>query len=269
MKGEGIEVPDHRKLLIDMDQQQQHNQQPSVAAIVQALLRTLAYAKVQFVRCVALDVGGQVRCKVLPVAYLQKNPGKLLSFSQRQSTTAGSSSSNRSGAIQLVKACIGGLPSFGDVVQTQSGFTAQGTLHFEPDLASLRILPYDCSSALVLGNLWDDAESPRSANPSDLCCRSLLQNVLERARREYQLDVTVMRTRALPSLVHFLELVTSPPHSCHVICIRTYSIRYVLSRQPIVEACAQLSSRIGRCAFPNGQSRVYCILPNSTRSAVL
>jgi len=148
--------------------------EPDIGAAI-ALVRTLNFANVQFLRFFALDIGGQVRCKVIPLAYLQKHPDKL---------TQG---------VCLVVVCMGGLPSFGDVMQATSGMTAEGTLHLRPDLATLRILPYAPTSALVLGALHSSIDNKNNNNTgvSDLCCRSFLQRIVDQALQDHCLKFTV------------------------------------------------------------------------------
>lgn len=149
--------------------------EPDTIGATIALVRALSFANVRFVRFFALDIGGQVRCKAIPLAHLQKHPEKLAQ------------------GVCLVEVCMGGLPSFGDVMQAASGMTAEGTLHLRPDLATLRILPYAPQSALVFGSLHNSMDHKKNNKPavSDLCCRSLLQRIVDQARQEQNLKFTV------------------------------------------------------------------------------
>jgi len=134
-----------------------------------ALIRALQYANVKLLRFVALDAAGQLRCKATPVAFLQRHPEKLAK------------------GVCFAQVCFAGLPSFGDVMQVDSGLTAAGTVTVRPDLSTLRLIPYAPDSALVLGRLYSEEDEC----VSDLCCRSLLQRVVEEARREHNVKFTV------------------------------------------------------------------------------
>jgi len=137
-------------------------------AYAEALLRTLSFANVKFVRYLALDVCNNARCKAVPTAHLRKS-GSV----EYQVATA--------------KVCFAGLPSFADAMQPETGLDAQDTVVLMPDLSTLRILPYSPKSALVLGNLHDQ----RTGLLSDLCCRGLLQSILDKAADEHQIGFNV------------------------------------------------------------------------------
>jgi glutamine synthetase len=140
-----------------------------------ALLRSLSFAKVQFIRYLALDVGNNVRCKVVPVSYLRRHPRRFLE------------------GVTFAEVCLGGLTSYADQIQAESGLTAAGSIRVLPDLETLRILPYASDSAIVLGSLIKVGESSDQnlGKLSDLCCRSLLQRVEKRARSEHNMIFTV------------------------------------------------------------------------------
>jgi glutamine synthetase len=144
-----------------------------------ALLRTLSFAKVKFIRYLTLDICGNVRCKVIPVEFLRKHPAKLLQ------------------GIALVKVSVGGLPSYADHMVLDSGLTAAGTLLLRPDLATMRILPYAPDSAVVLGTLYEAASASSTADDpmpllvSDFCCSSLLQRVVQGALVRHNITFTV------------------------------------------------------------------------------
>jgi glutamine synthetase len=137
-------------------------------AYSQALLRTLAYAKVKFVRYLAIDLYNTPRCKALPVNHLQK-------------------SASVDKHVATAKIVFGGLPSFADMLVEDSGLTAQDTVVFQADLSTLRILPYSPASAMVLGTLHDQ----KTGLLSDLCTRGLLQEVVKRAAEEHNIAFNV------------------------------------------------------------------------------
>jgi glutamine synthetase len=132
-----------------------------------ALLRSLSFAKVKFLRYFTLDIGGNVRCKVIPIAFLRKCPSRLLE------------------GVAIVKVSIGGMPSYADLILPESGLTAAGTLMLRPDLETLRVLPYSPDSAIVLGLLHEDDAT------CNVCCRSFLQRTVRDLLDKHNLVVTV------------------------------------------------------------------------------
>jgi glutamine synthetase len=138
-------------------------------AYSQALLRTLTYANVKFVRYLAIDLYNTPRCKALPVSFLQK-------------------SASIDTHVAYAKCVFGGLPSFADVMVEGSGLDTQDhTIVFQPDISTLRILPYSPTSAMVLGILSDQ----KTGLLSDLCTRGLLQEVVRRAAEEHKIAFNV------------------------------------------------------------------------------
>lgn len=129
-----------------------------------ALLRVLA-PSVEFVQFLGLDLFGSIRCKAIPVRFLRDNPRRFAD------------------GVDIAKVCIGGLPSYGDVILPETGLTAVGSFHLTPSLSTLRVLPYHPSSAIVLGNFEDWASDNNNmryeVNP--FCARSLLQRVVAKA----------------------------------------------------------------------------------------
>jgi glutamine synthetase len=138
------------------------------SAYTKALLRTLSFAGVKFVRYGSVDPFNKLRCKVVPVNTLKTN--ESLDYQ-----------------VAFAKAVFGGLPGFTDIVQPASGLDATGTLLFRPDISTLRILPYASKSAMILGTLDDQI----TGRISDFCCRGLLQNVLRRAADEHNIGFNV------------------------------------------------------------------------------
>jgi glutamine synthetase len=146
-----------------------------------ALLRVLDHAQVKFLRFCTLDLGGSMRCKVLPIEYLlKKQKGHLGQDLYRESLLLQ--------GVAFVKVSIGGMPSYGDVMLEESGLTAYGTLRLRPDLSTLRILPYAQESAIVFGTLHKE---DIASSPSDLCCRSFLRRVADTAKAEHKISFSV------------------------------------------------------------------------------
>ena len=145
-----------------------------VDSSITALLRVLSHAKIKFIRYFTLDIGGNVRCKVIPVDFLRK--GK-----QNGACTFLK-------GVAFVKVCIGGFPYYADEILADSGYTATGTVYLRPALATLRVLPYAPDSAIVFGTLHNDNILQTS---SDLCCRSLLQRIIDQAKTKHQILFTV------------------------------------------------------------------------------
>ena len=140
------------------------------SAYTKALLRSLSFAQVKFIRYTAVDPFNTLRCKALPVDSLLKNNSKSL---QNQ--------------VTFVRGVFGGLPSFGDVLQASSGLDASDSVVLEPDLNTLRILPYAKNTAITLGYLFDHKHN----RLSDLCCRGLLKTFVDQTAKEHQLSFNV------------------------------------------------------------------------------
>lgn len=134
-------------------------------AYTQALLYALQAAGVEFLRYLMIDVCNTVRCKMAPINQLLRK-GDLRN------------------QIALAKVVTAGLPSFADGVMEGTGLdAASGAVILQPDVTTLRILPYAPQSALVLGTLQDGG----SEEVSQVCTRGLLQKVVTTARDEFKL----------------------------------------------------------------------------------
>lgn len=137
-------------------------------AHVRALLRSLRAAGVKFLRYTAVDQCNTLRLKVMPLDVLQKT-----CVLENQ--------------VVIAQVVFGGLPSFADYAQEASGLDPTGFLRLVPDMNSLRILPYAPKSASVVCNL----QNPVTNEPSELCCRSLLQKIVDDARRTHNIAFAV------------------------------------------------------------------------------
>jgi glutamine synthetase len=128
------------------------------AAYTTALLRSLHFSGVKFLRYMTVDICNNIRAKVKPVDYLLSSSPSVTLEAQ----------------VSVAEVCYGGLPYYGDNMIEGTGITAQNVLSINPDLASFRNLPYATKSAVVMGNLLD--QYTNEASP--FCCRSLLTKFL-------------------------------------------------------------------------------------------
>ena len=145
----------------------------SFDSMITALLRVLSHAKVKFIRYFVLDIGGNVRCKIIPVDFLRKGKKNRVFLN----------------GVAFVKVCIGGFPNYADEILFDSGHTATGTVYLRPDVSTLRILPYVPDSAIVFGTLHN--ANIAHSTTSNLCCRSLLQRIVDQAKTNHQISFTV------------------------------------------------------------------------------
>lgn len=129
-------------------------------AVTTALLHTMQFAGVKFLRYLAVDACNSIRCKAAPLHHLQKS--KRLDHQ-----------------VAIAQVCFAGLPTFGDYMLESTELDASRILTVQPDIGTLRILPYAPSSAVVMGTAVD----PTSNSVSPLCTRGLLSRVLETARQ--------------------------------------------------------------------------------------
>ena len=123
-----------------------------------ALLRALKAAGVEFVRYITVDSSNNIRCKAVPLKRLRRS--NKLHYQ-----------------VSIAEACFGGLPSYGDAVIPGSTVDASRVLIVQPDISTIRVLPYADKTAMVLGSLYD----PSDHTVSPLCSRGLLARVLDTA----------------------------------------------------------------------------------------
>lgn len=141
-------------------------------ACIEALLHTLQYANIKFLRYASIDITNSIRTKVIPIQNLLQRKGKIHD------------------QVSIAKVCMGGLPSYGDIVIPETNLSARHVLIVQPDISSLRILPYTSSSAMVFGTLHKrrklgsatDDNDNLYGEVSEYCTRSLLQRVLQTAK---------------------------------------------------------------------------------------
>lgn len=129
-------------------------------AATTALLHTMQFAGVKFLRYMAVDAFNSIRCKAVPLHGLAK-------------------SKRLGNHVSIAQVCFAGLPTDGDYMVDSTGLDARHVLTLQPDISSLRILPYAPTSAVVMGTAWD----PTTNCVSPLCTRGLLSRVIDTARQ--------------------------------------------------------------------------------------
>ena len=134
------------------------------------LLTALKAAGVKFIRYCALDASNSTRAKAVPIDRLLADPEQFYD-----------------GGLSIAEVCFAGLPSYADHLVPESNLSSARVLTVRPDISSLRILPYNPSSAVVFGTLHDQ----RTGAPSPLCTRHLLRRVLQTAETVFSLSFTV------------------------------------------------------------------------------
>jgi len=122
------------------------------------------------VRYTAIDVSNSSRAKAVPIDRLLANPQQFFD-----------------GGLSIAEVCFAGLPSYADHLVPESNLSSARVLTVRPDISSLRILPYNPSTAVVLGTLHDQ----RTGAPSPLCTRHLLRRVLQTAETDFSLSFTI------------------------------------------------------------------------------
>jgi glutamine synthetase len=156
----------------------------------EAVALMLQYAGVEFVRYYYVDLVNQPRCKVVPLSHFIKE--------QPHGPASSSNTAPQWTNVAFASVVMGGLPSYGDVCVSDSGYDASGTVYLKPDISTLRILPYSPKSSVVTGTLlkqqpYHGGERRGSGSPevSELCTRLLLQNTLKKLHDKYGLGMNV------------------------------------------------------------------------------
>lgn len=139
------------------------------AAYTTALLRSLKFAGVQFLRYYTVDACNNIRSKAKMVDRLLQDSDSL------------------NNQVSIAEVCYAGLPSYADYMIEGTGMNAKNVLIVQPDLESFRILPYAPKSAVVFGNSIDQFTN----EPSPLCTRSLLGRVVREAAEEHNIKFSV------------------------------------------------------------------------------
>ena len=135
----------------------------ATSAYTTALLRSLKFAGVQFLRYYTVDACNNIRAKAKPIDRLLRDNESL------------------DNQVSIAEVCYAGLPHYADFMIDGTGMNAKNVLIVQPDLNSFRILPYAKKSAVVFGNSIDQFTN----EPSPLCTRSVLGRVVEEAKEKH------------------------------------------------------------------------------------
>lgn len=139
-------------------------------AYTKALLRSLQFQGVQFLRYITLDPYNNIRAKAVPIDQLLKK--RYPTLHQQCS---------------IAEVCHGGVASYADVMVEGTGLSARNVLAVMADPETLRVLPYNTKSAIVMGNLhnqYTDEVSP-------YCTRSRLAKLVQDAVDQHNIAFSV------------------------------------------------------------------------------
>lgn len=142
------------------------------SAYTKALLRSLRSQGIQFLRYVTVDPYNTIRAKAVPIHHLLKQNKQDVSLHRQCSIAA---------------VCHGGLPSYADLTLEGTGLSACNVLSVYADPETIRVLPYNQKSAIVMGTLhnqYDDQVSP-------YCTRSLLAKLVQDAAAQHNVAFNV------------------------------------------------------------------------------
>lgn len=136
-----------------------------------AVLRSLRAAGVKFLRYAIVDAYNTIRCKTVPLPR---------AFDLLPGRTRGNSAVNGplDKLVSIAEVCFAGLPPHADVPVLAANLSGRNVLTLQPDLSSLRVLPYAPRTAMVMCT----AHNQRTNELSPLCTRGLLERVLQEAR---------------------------------------------------------------------------------------
>ena len=149
-----------------MNQQDLSRTQAQESAYANALLRSLQFSGVKFLRYFTVDLHNNVRCKVKPVDQLLQQPNLSLEHQ-----------------LSVAEVCCGGTRYSADAMVSGTGLDARNVLIMQPDLSSFRNLPYAPKSAVVMSNL----RNQYTGEESPLCARSLLRRVIRDAKEKHNI----------------------------------------------------------------------------------
>lgn len=139
-------------------------------AATTALIRSMQFSGVQFLRYTTVDACNNIRSKAKPVQQLIR-----------------SNATSLNDQVSIAAVCFAGLPHFADYMIEGTGMDAKHVLTVQPDLGTFRNLPYAPKTATVIGNLVDQYTN----QPSDLCTRTLLRGVVQRAAEQHNIAFNV------------------------------------------------------------------------------
>ena len=152
---------------------------------ISALLYTLDYAGIEFLRFAVVDLSNILRTKAIPLT-------RLIHI---KSATNNNSNShfNLNNKVTMAQVSVGGFPQYGDAILPETQLDAKKVLALHPDVSTLRILPYASKSAMVLCTLWENQNYNSGITPSisPFCTRSILSKVIQQAQREYNIGFSI------------------------------------------------------------------------------
>mmetsp|Transcript_12492 Transcript_12492/g.23442 ORF Transcript_12492/g.23442 Transcript_12492/m.23442 type:complete len:803 (-) Transcript_12492:61-2469(-) len=144
-----------------------------IGGIEEAILNTLLNANVEFLRFASIDIVNNMRVKAIPVTSLiQSLNGEMSVITPTLSML--------NGRVCISKASMAAVTCYGDNVVPETGLDTKDVLVLEPDIGTLKILPYSPKSAILFGTLHDQ----RTGHLSPFCTRGLLARVLETAQEK-------------------------------------------------------------------------------------
>jgi len=134
------------------------------SAATTALLRSLKFAGVKFIRYASIDACNTIRAKASPIDRIG-NSGNGANFDH---------------VVSIPRVCFAGLPSYADFIVPGTNIDGKLVLTLKPDLSTLRILPYASKTAMVMSTAHDQ----RTGKLSPFCSRGVLHRVKEAAKRQ-------------------------------------------------------------------------------------
>ncbi|KAL9191079.1 hypothetical protein ACHAXT_000785 [Thalassiosira profunda] len=137
-----------------------------------AILRSLRAAGVKFLRYAVVDAYNTIRCKSVPLSH---------------ATSLLPDKSPFDSPVSIAEVCFAGLPTHADVPVEASGLTARNVLTLQPDMESLRVLPYAPGTAMIMCTAHDQ----RTNSLSPFCTRGLLERVLQAAKNDLGVEFCV------------------------------------------------------------------------------
>lgn len=147
-----------------------------------AILRSLRAAGVKFLRYAVVDAFNTIRCKTVPLPHaLSLLPNRTMPKSKDLPLDP------LENPVSIAEVCFAGLPPHADSPVPESNLSARNVLTLQPDLSSLRILPYAPRTAMVMCT----AHNQQTNATSPLCTRGLLERMLFAAKECMGLEFTV------------------------------------------------------------------------------
>ena len=140
------------------------------SGLTKALLRSLNFSGVQFIRYLTVDPYNTIRAKAVPVQHLLKKDVDSLDHQ-----------------VSVAEVCYGGLPSYADVMLDGTGMSPRNVCSIVADPGTLRILPYAKKTAVVMSKF----QNQYTDEPSPFCGRSRLIKVIQEAAETHNVAFNV------------------------------------------------------------------------------